>query len=146
MTRCLYEDEVLVNAYSGSKEGIFMVSALNSSNSALNAMSVSMNVTANNVANVNTDGFKRQDVVLEEAAQGGVRADVRQEIGVEETQAVLGEILPDQNIAVEMEELSNVDLATEMVDMMATNRYFEANTKPIGVADEMKGTVINMVG
>ena len=41
-------------------------------------------------------------------------------------------------------EMSNVDLASELADMIITQRGFQSNSKIITVGDEMLETVINM--
>ena len=41
-------------------------------------------------------------------------------------------------------EMSNVDLANELADMIVTQRGFQSNSKIITVADEMLETVVNM--
>lgn len=41
-------------------------------------------------------------------------------------------------------EGSNVDLVTEMVDQIVSQRSFEANIKPIQAADEMLGTLLDL--
>ena len=50
-----------------------MISALNGTISALRAFVTKLGVTADNIANVNTDGFKRNRAVLHEDLSGGVR-------------------------------------------------------------------------
>lgn len=41
-------------------------------------------------------------------------------------------------------EMSNVDLASELADMIVTQRGFQSNSKMVTVADEMLETVVNM--
>ena len=41
-------------------------------------------------------------------------------------------------------EMSNVDLASELADMIVTQRGFQSNSKMVTVADEMIETVVNM--
>ena len=101
--------------------------------SALSALSTFQEVSANNVANVNTDGFKAGSVSLETGPMDqGVRVG-----GVNESNApapIAGDV-----------ELSNTDLGTEMVDMMTTSRAFSANTAAIRVSEEMTGHLLNIV-
>ena len=120
-----------------------MISTINTSASALSAFSTGMNVTANNIANINTDNFKKQDVVMEEVSHGGVKAVVSQEENVKEDLVALSEINPDATAVVE--DASDVSLAEEMVNTMAFNKYYEASVKSLGVADSMKGTVVDML-
>ena len=54
------------------------------------------------------------------------------------TNAATGDILSNYL------EMSNVDLATEMSNMITTQRGYQANTKMITVSDEMLETLVNM--
>ena len=49
-----------------------MISSISSSVSAVKALSKKMSVTANNVANVNTDNFKKSRTTLNEGQSGSV--------------------------------------------------------------------------
>jgi len=42
-------------------------------------------------------------------------------------------------------EMSNVDLATEMTNMITAERGYQANSRVISTADEMLGTLVSMV-
>ena len=124
------------------------VSGTGSSLSALKAFEDKTQVTAHNVANVNTDEFKRSRADLVEDTQGGVRVEISKpgspekgNFRTEERQRTVTE--NEQN---EPKELSNVEIAEEMVNSMTTERFYSANTKMVQADDEMKGTVIDMVG
>ena len=41
--------------------------------------------------------------------------------------------------------MSNVDLATEMTQMITAERGYQANSRVISTADQMLQTVVNMV-
>ena len=41
-------------------------------------------------------------------------------------------------------EMSNVDMATELTDMIVTQRGYQSNSKIITVSDELLETLINM--
>ena len=126
-----------------------MIDAISSAQSGLSAMATSMAATANNVANVNTDGYKSQDVRLATGPQGqGVRvADVATDnsAGGYGPAAVRG-----QNAAGVYEptaglvETSNVDLARQSVDMIETSRAFEADVAVVRTQDDMVGTLLDM--
>jgi flagellar basal-body rod protein FlgC len=90
--------------------------------SALSALGTVQQVSANNVANVNTDGFAAGSVTLESGPGGqGVRVgDIR--------------------------EGGATDLATEMVTMVRTENAFSANTTAIRASEEMTGHLLNMIG
>jgi len=105
--------------------------------SALYAFGTQMSVTSNNIANVNTDGFKRSRTVLEEGQNSSVNP------RVEKINAP-GTVV--QNSAEEggMRELSNVDLAQEITSTIPTQRGYEANLKMVETKAEMLGKVIDM--
>ena len=101
--------------------------------SALSALGTAQAVSANNVANVNTDGFKASSVNLESGPDGqGVR------VGAINESTNAGPVIGDV-------EHSNTDLGTEMVDMMTTSRAFSANVAAVRVSEEMTGHLLNMI-
>ena len=117
-----------------------MVSPINSATSAVNAFSTKMRVTANNVANVNTDGFKKSRVTLNEGRSGGVEADVSQV----DTPGFIKQTT--ENGHIEKVESSNVDLAEEMTESISTQNGHNANLKTIKAHDEMLGTLLDTIG
>lgn len=102
--------------------------------SALSALGTVQEVSANNIANVNTDGFKASSVVLESGMndQGVFVASINQSTNAG---PIIGGV-----------EGSNTDLATEMVDMMTTSHAFSANATAIRVSEQMTGHLLNMIG
>jgi len=113
-----------------------MTDAISAAQSAFGALSASMAVTANNVANMNTDRFKSQDVRLATGPQGqGVQ------VGNVVEDASSGGYRPTNE---GMVETSNVDLVRQSVDMMQTGRAFEANAAVIRTEDDMAGTLLDM--
>jgi flagellar hook protein FlgE len=117
-----------------------MVSPIQSAVSAVNAFSVKMSVTANNVANVNTDGFKKSRVTLNEGRSGGVEADLSQVDSPGFTKQTA-----DDGQLKEVES-SNVDLAEEMTASISTQTGHKANLKAIKAHDEMLGTLLDTIG
>ena len=101
--------------------------------SALDSLGVAQQVSANNIANVSTEGFKASSVALESGPEG-------QGVGV----AAINE---STNAGPEVDgvEMSNTDIGTEMVDMMTTGHAFSANVAAIRASEEMTGHLINMV-
>ena len=90
-----------------------MISPLDSGISAISAFSVKMNVTANNIANLNSDGFKKSRTTLKEGQFGGVEPDVDQV-------NTSGNIQPiAENGGVRQADASNVDLAEEFTDSLS---------------------------
>jgi flagellar basal-body rod protein FlgC len=99
--------------------------AFSSALSGLSAASTGLAVTANNVANVQSDGFKAKRVNLASQANGGVAV---QGLSEDPTPTVLGG--------------SNVDLATEAVQGMSLDLMYRANLKVIQAEDQrMKATL-----
>lgn len=101
--------------------------------SALSAFGVAQQVSANNIANVNTDGFKASSVVLESGPEDqGVR---------------VGAINESTNAGpmVNGVEGSNTDIGSEMVDMITTGHAFSANVATIRASEEMTGHLLNMI-
>lgn len=113
---------------------------------ALHAIGISQQVAANNIANMNTNGFRSSRVDLETGPNDqGVRV---QDI-VENTQpgplVPGGEYVRDGDMRYEegLVEGSNTDLATEMVHMIHNELAYAANAVAIRTDMEMTGTLIN---
>jgi len=107
---------------------------------ALKAFSKSLAVTANNVANMNTDEYKKSRAILQESKNGGV------EISVQKIDTPGSSIPYEEASDVQETGTSNVDLAEEMVHMMLSQRGHEANVKCLQAQDEMIGTILDIVG
>jgi len=115
-----------------------MISSINSNLSALVAFGKKMGVTSNNIANVNTDGFKKSRAVLSEGDSGEVRADIEQL----DTPGPMRTVVQD-GVATE-KEMSNVDLTQEIPEMIPTKRAYEANLKAIKTLDDMLGVLVDL--
>lgn len=107
--------------------------------SALNAYRKKMNVTANNVANAQTDGFKKSRATFSENKGGGVSVTIDQV----NTPGMPKESIRDGEI-VETES-SNVDLAEELPEMIPTRSGYKANLKTLQVRDEMLGSLLDII-
>jgi flagellar hook protein FlgE len=111
--------------------------SLNASIAALQAHTRKLDVTANNVANVNTNGFKRDRALLQEGRSGGVEVKIQKD----ETPAPPDPLAsPDPEIP---SELSNVDLTTEIPSMIPTEIGYKANLTMIKTRDEMLGRLLD---
>ncbi|MBI5633682.1 MAG: hypothetical protein HZA15_09420 [Nitrospirae bacterium] len=88
--------------------------------SALSAYRTRLNVTANNIANANTEGFRPSETMMNENLNGGVSAAIRQF------------------------DIPDVDIAKEMVDLMTTELGFKAMLKTISTEDEITSSIINI--
>ena len=89
------------------------------SNSALQAFSKSQQVTANNIANVNTDGFASSQTIFQEQASGGVAASVAQ------TQ-------------------DSVDISREATNLMANSHGFKSSIKALQTAGDMTKELLSI--
>jgi flagellar hook protein FlgE len=87
--------------------------------SGMNVAALDMSVAANNIANAVTPVFRRQQLVQQEQAGGGVSASV--------TQA----------------EEAGSDLATDTVRQMTALYLFKANLRTVQVEHEMLGTLLD---
>jgi len=117
-----------------------MISAVNSTVSALQAYNTQMQVRSNNVANVNTEGFKKSKASLKEGENGNVQVDVNQ---VNTPGHRYQEFEDDKMVE---KETSNVDLAEEFPQMMVTQHAYEANMKVLQTQDRMLGTTLDILG
>lgn len=115
-----------------------MLSAISSAVSGLQAYSLKTQATANNVANMNTEGFKRDVVTLSNQAPQGVSASVSKD---NSEGAFVAEPTSD---GTEMVEQSNTDLVQEMPDLIMEKNGFSANIKTLQTTDQMMETLINL--
>jgi flagellar hook-associated protein 1 len=95
--------------------------ALNIAASGLQAAQAQLNVTANNIANLNTPGYTAQRVDLAAAPGGGV--------DVEGVQSTGNAVYP----------------VNELLNLKQTILYYDANGMVIRVADRMYGSLLNIL-
>jgi len=117
-----------------------MITPVTSTLSALQAYKKSMGVTANNIANVNTDEFKKSRATLKEGVNGGVEVEVSK---VNTPGHRYQELQGDQRVE---KETSNVNLEEELPDLMVNQRSYEANLKVLQTQDKMLGTTLDILG
>ncbi len=117
-----------------------MISTISTSLSGLVAQQQKVAATAHNVANVETDGFKKTRLTLEEGEQGGVVA--RAEIVDSPGPVVLEETAE----GLQPVEQSNVDLTEEIPSLVVARRAYQANVKVIQTEDEMVGSLLDIKG
>lgn len=99
------------------------MSIVNINSSALSAIAAygtGLNVTANNIANMNTQGFKPTSATMNEDVNGGVKVTLSQS------------------------QDAGVDIAKEMVDMIIGKDVIKANIKSLQTEDQMLKSLINM--
>jgi flagellar basal-body rod protein FlgC len=114
------------------------MSAIHTALSGLAAYAKQVEVTANNVANVNTNGFKKSRTEFVSVETGGVLPVVQKDNSAGPT------VLDNTGYAPAQVELSNVDLGEEAVNQILAQRGFKANLNTIQTADDMLGTILDM--
>lgn len=101
--------------------------SFNSSLSGVRAGMDALSVSAHNLANVNTDGFKKKVVDLSEDANGGVSANISESTSP-------GPTYLDKND--EIVEGSNVDISEEAVNQITARNFISSNLAVIARTDE----------
>ncbi len=114
--------------------------AINTGASAFKAFGTKMAVSANNVANVRSDDFKRSRALFSQGQNDAVKVDIST---VDTGGPVEARMVDGQTV---VQEFSNTDLAEEFTDQIITQRAFEANVRAIQTEDEMLGTLVDIVG
>ncbi|UCU99189.1 flagellar basal body protein [Acidovorax radicis] len=99
-----------------------MASISSIGSSGLQAAQLRLDASANNVANINTQGYRREVVAQEEVAESaGVRATVQRE-----------------------QDSQGVALEQEAVEQMSATYAFKANLQTIKTQDEMMGSLLDV--
>lgn len=115
-----------------------MIHGIDPALSALRALGVKFGVAANNVANVNSDGFKKSRALLEGTAPAGVTVTI-------DRVDTPGYPIPAENGDPEPRESSNVSLEEETVDLLVTKRAYLANVNSLKREEEMIGTALDIL-
>lgn len=113
--------------------------ALNVSGSGLSAERLRMDVTADNLANAQTAGYRRKDVVFREVLDGVQSKGVAAAQIVEDpspNRMVYDPSNPDAD-AQGYVSMPNVSSVTEMVDLITASRGYEANVTAMQTAKQM---------
>jgi len=115
-----------------------MVSGVSASLSALEAYGTRLQNNGNNVANLNTEKFKKGRVLLSEVQPQGVRARP-------EKVDTPGPVVPVETTeGTEMVEQSNVDLGEELTEMSVNQRGYQANLQALRVADTLSRSLLDI--
>jgi flagellar hook protein FlgE len=115
-----------------------MSAAFGTALTALRAFDIKLDVNANNIANVNTDKFKKSRVNMQEASSGGVQVTIEQV-------NTPGISLGNNEKTGEERESSNVTMEEEFVDQMVTQYAFEANILTVKTADDMQKALLDIL-
>ncbi len=133
-----------------------MLSGINSALSALLGLSRKANVTANNIANINTPGFKSSRLNLSSNTPqttgtnqigrgvhvGSISTNFSQDAITQSSNPNEGSLTTSSEQATT--EMSDVDLAIEIPTIMLTQRFMQANIKIIQSADEALGSLLDI--
>jgi len=115
-----------------------MISAFQSALSGLQAFGLKLHSNANNIANSSTEQFKRTRVLLGADQSLGVQAQV------EKVLTPGAEIYTQTSTGEELIELSNVDLADQLIELNLSKTLYKANLKTIQVTDDMFGSLLKL--
>ncbi len=118
-----------------------MVNSLNASLNAIQSHLTRFQASADNIANLNSDGYKRQRVIIKEGPAGTPTTINNTDISSGPTRMEVNR--KDKLVEVEM---SNVDLATEYIKTMESTQAIKANLKVAQTADELLGEIIDTLG
>jgi flagellar hook protein FlgE len=115
-----------------------MIPPLNATVSALHAFEQKLGVTAENIANVNTDGYKKCKAIFQEEQYGAVEVTAsRDETGIPLGRPKEGE--PPAQTA------SNVALEEELPELITSVYGLKANLKALKAQDEILGNLLDTV-
>jgi len=134
--------------------------ALGISGSGLSAQRLRMDVTAENLANAQSIGYKRKDVVLRETGNNGFGGVLRgamagspagsgvevQQIATDPTQG--RRVYDPGNPAADARgyvTMPNVNPVTEMVDLIDSSRAYEANVTAMSSAKQMFSKTLDLL-
>jgi flagellar hook protein FlgE len=116
-----------------------MISAIGNTISALNAYGTGLNVKANNIANADSENYKKSRATYLEGENGDVTVDISK-IGLEsELLAMSG------TDTITEPQPSNVELAEEIPGIMIDQKGFEANLSVIKTKDQMLGSILDII-
>jgi len=95
-----------------------------------------LGVSAHNIANVNTNGFKKQTSTLHEGENGGVTHTVGKSTDP-------GTLFQDGSG--NMVESSNVDISEEIVSQIGAKHYLTANLNALKVANDVQKSLLDIL-
>ncbi|MCK5164225.1 MAG: hypothetical protein KAQ72_10930 [Desulfobacula sp.] len=117
-----------------------MVASIQSNISALQAFSKQMAVSANNVANAFSDDFKKSRAINTEGENGQVKTTITK---INTPGPLVEDPLSQTG---ELKELSNTDIAEELVNQIIAEQGFKANAKVIKTYEETIGSLVDLLG
>ena len=129
-----------------------MFDAIDAAGSALSAERLRLDITAENLANAQTAGYRRKEVALR-PAEGTFGAALERARGVEvagivEDQTPLRRIHDPGHPQADADgyvEMPNVDSVTEMVELIAASRAYEANVTAMQTAKTLFNRTLDLL-
>ncbi|MDH3359274.1 MAG: flagellar biosynthesis protein FlgC [Desulfobulbaceae bacterium] len=115
-----------------------MINGISASLSGLMSLQTKNESIANNVANIETDEFKKTRVTMKDETPQGVSTNISR---INTPGPLVHEQTPDGEALVEK---SNVELTEEIPQQLMTRRYFQANIKTVQAYDEMLGNLLDI--
>ena len=116
-----------------------MISSISNNLSALKAFGTGLAVKANNIANSDSENFKKSRAINTEGENGEVKTEIRKVDPDNELPSI------NSRDNVSESQPSNVDLTEEIPGMIVDQRGFEANLKAIKTKEEMLGSVLDII-
>jgi flagellar basal body rod protein FlgG len=111
-----------------------MISGISSSLSALYAFGAKLSNTAHNVANSNTNGYKKTVSTISEDNQGLPKVNLMKSNDP-------GAFIENEGL---LTETSNVDFAEEFPQMMIAQRGYEANIQALKTQNEVLRSILDI--
>ncbi len=119
------------------------ISALNSGLSGMQAFQRALDVTGNNVANVDTNGFKPQQAQFQATSGGGVSVTATTPgVAGSAPSAASGSTTAPQSLSAAAP--SGTDLVAETVNSLQYKYGFDMSAQVVKTADETLGTLVNI--
>lgn len=115
-----------------------MINGVHAALSGLHALTTRVEKSANNVANMQTEGFKKDRVLLSERYPQGVEATVEKITSPGPYRTEMTER------GYELVEQSNVDLVEEIPQLLLNKNGFSANLKTLETADQMTRNLLDI--
>lgn len=114
-----------------------MIAGITSALSGIQSGGRMLNVGAHNIANAQTEGFKRTRVLPLESAAGGVTVTLDKDVRSEP------HFFSNEEPFI-LREGSNVDLGEEIVSSLQATNLIEANLASFNIQDKVLGTLLDI--
>lgn len=120
-----------------------MFEGIDASVSALGAFSTKLNVTAHNLANMQSENYTSYDTVMEEIPSGGVHARVRRQ-GLSDQFGQNDQNHQNQQQPSGLARNNSVDVVHELASLIETKFAYTANMKAVSMQDALMQVGIHL--